>query len=92
MLCVIPVDRLLAVFNDSHDSIVRPTPEPLLIDRQCPPHRVKEAHRIHEVFVGSPGALQNAKLMAKREDLKLQVPLEFGKATALRQTTPLTRP
>jgi hypothetical protein len=36
--------------------------------------------------------LQNAKLMAKREDLKLQVPLEFGKATALRQTTPLTRP
>jgi hypothetical protein len=54
VLCVIPVDRLLAVLDDCHHSIVWPTPEPLLVDRQRPPHRIKEAGRVYQIFVGAP--------------------------------------
>jgi len=53
VLCVIPVDRLLAVLNDRHDGIVMPTAEPLLVDRQRPPYCVKEARRVHEIFIGT---------------------------------------
>jgi hypothetical protein len=46
-----PVDRLRAILDNS---IVRPTPEPLFVDRERLRHRVKEADRVNRIFVGAP--------------------------------------
>ena len=51
VLCVIPVDRLLAVLDDGHNQVVWPPPDKALVNLQRPSYCVEEACRIDDVFV-----------------------------------------
>jgi len=60
VLCGVPVDRLLAVLDHCHDGIIRPTPEPFLIDHESAAHRIKEPGRLlNEVLVVTTGWMRD---------------------------------
>src|SRR5262249_49799719 len=60
VLCRVPVDRLLAVLDHCHDCMIRPAPEPFLIDHESAAHRIKEPGRLlNEVLVVTTGWMRD---------------------------------